>query len=59
MANVEAPFLVAEASMLKYCSTLSTSSPLRRGEGGRGRGREGERERERERDLKYKMYSDE
>ena len=34
MANVEAPFFVAELSKLKYAITLSTSSPL--GEKGGG-----------------------
>ena len=50
MANVEAPFFVVEESTLKYSSTLSTSSPLRRRQGGWERGEREERERKRERE---------
>ena len=48
MANVDAPFFVAELSKLKYAITLSTSKPLMgEREVERERGKEGERERER------------
>ena len=52
MVDVEAPFFIVEDSILKYSNTLSTSSPLRRREGGE---RETQRERERERERMASM----